>query len=160
MSAWAFAQALTWGEIATRLSPEFMRNAAATFSAARVFHSWIGDTDHFGNAGNVVVNVESSETRPGVAFIDHAFSMSHNPGFVTLPVGGAPPISYITADLLDVSAAHGMVAAVNDLGPNFLEDTVRRIPAPFLPPDHGKDIIEGLLRRRGELAAVFGVAPV
>ena len=107
-----------------------------------------------------MVNVKSSETRPGVAFIDHAFSMSHNPGFVTLPVGGAPPISYITADLLDVSAAHGMVAAVNDLGPNFVEDTVRRIPAPFLPPDHGKAIIEGLLRRRGELAAVFGVAPV
>jgi hypothetical protein len=72
MSAWAFAQALTWAEIATRLSPTFMQNVATTFSAARVFHSWIGDADHNGNADNVVVDATSTETTPGVAFIDHA----------------------------------------------------------------------------------------
>ena len=65
VSAWAFPQALTWAEVATRLSATFMQNAAPTFSAARVFHSWIGDTDHNGNAGNVVVDVTSADDRRG-----------------------------------------------------------------------------------------------
>jgi hypothetical protein len=64
ISAWAFAQALTWGEIATRLSATFMQNAAATFSAARVFHTWIGDADHNGNPGNVIVDVTSTDSHP------------------------------------------------------------------------------------------------
>lgn len=156
VSKWAFVQALTWGEIATRLSPTFMQNVAPTFSAARVFHSWIGDSDHNGNPGNVIVDADSTETSPGIAFIDHAFSMSHGPDFGSRPLI-ACPISYIQAASYVPDAARGMVNAINGLEANFIQNTVERIPAQFLPQDRGKAIIEGLLKRRGELAAVFGV---
>jgi hypothetical protein len=132
LSAWAFAQALTWGEIATRLSAVFMQNAAATFSAARVFHTWIGDTDHNGNPGNVVVDLASSDSSPGIAFIDHAFSMSYDAQFQTRPLT-ALPVSYIPPALHDAGAARDMATAINDLDSKLIEDTVRRVPGPFLP---------------------------
>ena len=136
-----------------------MQNAAATFSAARVFHSWIGDTDHNGNPGNVVVDVTSTDARPGVAFIDHAFSMSHDAAFQARPLV-ALPVSYVPAALLDVAATRGMVSAINGFDANFIESAVRRIPETFLPTDRGKAIIQGLLKRRGELSGAFGVSPV
>jgi hypothetical protein len=72
ISAWAFAQAMAWGGLTTQLTASFMKNASPAFSAARVFHTWIGDTDHGGNAGNVLVDLDSDEDAPRVAFIDHA----------------------------------------------------------------------------------------
>ena len=139
ISAWAFGQALTWGEVATRLSAVFMQNVAATFSAMRVFHSWIGDADHNGNPGNVVVDLASTDARPGVAFIDHAFSMSHNGAFQTQPLA-ALPLSYIPAPLLDAGATRDMVNAINGLDANFVEDTVRHIPDTFLPQDRERPL--------------------
>jgi hypothetical protein len=159
ISAWAFAQALTWGEIATRLSAVFMQNVAATFSAARVFHTWIGDTDHNGNPGNVVVDVGSTDARPGVAFIDHAFSMSYTAGFDTA-APAAVPVSYIPAALMDAAATRQMVKSINGLEANFIEDTVGQVPDPFLPADRRSAIIRGLLKRRVELATAFGVPSV
>jgi len=156
VSAWAFPQAMTWGEVATRLSAMFMQNAAPTFSAARVFHTWIGDTDHNGNAGNVVVDVSSTDDRPGVAFIDHAFSMSHNQGFDAGAVTGLP-LCYVPNGLLNQEATQNMVAAINHLEAKMIENTVTRIPAEFLPPARGEAIIRGLLKRRGELERIFGV---
>jgi hypothetical protein len=156
VSAWAFPQALTWAEVATRLSATFMQNAAPTFSAARVFHSWIGDTDHNGNADNVVVDISSSDERPGVAFIDHAFSMSYNPQFSTQPAA-ALPLCYLPNGLLNIEVTKDIVAAINALDANMIENTVGRIPAAFLPPDRGRAIIEGLLKRRDELERIFGV---
>jgi hypothetical protein len=156
ISAWAFPQALTWAEAATRLSAVFMQNAAPTFSAARVFHSWIGDTDHNGNGGNVVVDVSSSDERPGIAFIDHAFSMSYTPQFATQDL--APlPLCYVPDGLVNMEATQSMVAEINGLEQKFIENTVRRIPAAFLPPDRGEAIIEGLVRRPGELERAFGI---
>jgi hypothetical protein len=83
---WAFLQAEIWGLVSPGLSRKFLENASATFAAARVFHTWIGDHDHAGHPGNVVVDLNSSEDRPGVAFIDHAYSMSRLPGFDSQPV--------------------------------------------------------------------------
>ena len=50
-----------------------------------------------------------------------------------------------------------MVGAINSLEANMVENTVRRIPAAFLPPERAQAIIDGLLRRRGELDRNFGV---
>ena len=159
ISAWAFAQALTWGEVATRLSARFMQNAAPTFSAMRVFHSWIGDTDHNNNPGNVVVDVTSNDDRPGIAFIDHAFSMSCNPNFPTASVA-ALPLCYIPPPLLDAGATATAVRAINDLDVKFIDHAVRSIPTAFLPPERGTAIIAGVMKRRVELAPAFGVASV
>ena len=156
ISAWAFAQALTWGEVATRLSATFMQNVASTFSAMRVFHSWIGDTDHNNNPGNVVVDVTSNDNLPAIAFIDHAFSMSCNANFHTDALA-ALPLCYVPTVLLDAAATETVVRAINGLDSKFIEHTVRRIPSPFLPPDRGTAIISGLMKRRVELAPVFGV---
>jgi hypothetical protein len=159
VSAWAFAQALTWGEVATRLSGVFTKNVAPAFSAARVFHSWIGDTDHNNNPGNVIVDVASSDADPGVAFIDHAFSMSHDLAHWLRPVA-AIPISYIPVGLFDAIAAEAMAAAINDLDEDLIKNIVGRIPDAFLPPDKAQAIINGLIRRKVELRPVFGVTPV
>jgi hypothetical protein len=159
ISAWAFAQALTWGEVAGRLSAAFIQNAAPTFSAMRVFHSWIGDTDHNGNPGNVVVDAESNDTHPAVAFIDHAFSMTHSADFQTQALA-ALPVSYIPPALLDPDATRAMVEVINDLDSNLIEDAVRRIPNTFLPPERGTAIMQGLMKRKVELAPVFGVSLV
>jgi hypothetical protein len=156
ISAWAFAQALTWGEMKNQLSAVFMQNVAATFSAARVFHTWIGDTDHNNNDGNVVVDVTATEQAPGFAFIDHAFSMSYTNGFDSAPLAVVPP-SYIPAPQLDALATAGMVRAINDLAPDFIDNTVTRIPTAFLPQARGQAIIRGLMKRRTELGPAFGV---
>jgi hypothetical protein len=85
ISAWAFAQALMWRDVVARLSATFKKNAAPAFSAARVFHTWIADTDHYGNDGNVIVDMAKGEDAPGIAYIDHAYSMSMGADFATAP---------------------------------------------------------------------------
>jgi hypothetical protein len=156
ISAWAFSQAMTWGEVATRLTPTFMKNAVPAFSAARVFHTWIGDTDHGGNPGNVLVDVASDENNPRVAFIDHAFSMSHVGDFRDGPVR-AVPFSYLPGMSIDGEATNKMIGKINQLEATMIENIVRRIPDPFLPAARVDAILAGLLRRRGELSALLGV---
>jgi hypothetical protein len=159
ISVWAFDQAMKWGEISATLSPTFMQNVAPAFSAARVFHTWIDDQDHHGNDGNVVVDVASSNDNPGVAFIDHAFSMSRNPNFASSAV---QPLGfhYIPQDLSNADAIAKMCQYINDLGASMIEDIVRRVPAQFLPSQRVDGIIQGLLSRRLELLQVFGVGSV
>jgi hypothetical protein len=157
ISAWAFAQAMTWQEIYPRLSVAFMENAVPAFSAARVFHTWIGDTDHGGNGGNVLVDVTSGDTKPRIAFIDHAFSMSQNPDFEH-GQSRVVPFAYLPAIPSDVAATTDMVDRINKLERAMIENIVRKIPHPFLSQDRSDAILNGLLRRRGELSALFGVA--
>lgn len=156
ISMWAFSQADTWGQVLPTLSRTFLTNAAPAFAAARVFHTWIADHDHAGHGGNVVVDLTSSEDKPGVAFIDHAFSLSRVPGFDSHPV--APlAIHYIPPDLEDRGAIQQMCQYINDLEDTMIEGIVRRVPAEFLPLDKADVIIKGLLRRRQELPQAFGV---
>jgi hypothetical protein len=156
VSTWAFRQAMTWGEVSTRLSATFMQNAAPAFSAMRVFHTWIGDTDHGGNPGNVLVDVESGEDQPRVAFIDHAFSMSQNPDFVTKPAQIVPSL-YVPDGMSHLASISETIERINQMEATMLETIVRRVPAPFLPSERAEAIILGLLKRRTELAGLFGV---
>jgi hypothetical protein len=156
ISNWAFPQAMMWRDVAPKLSATFKKNAAPPFSAARVFHTWIADTDHNGNDGNVIVDVTKGEDFPGIAFIDHAYSMSIGPDFATAPV---QPLGfhYIPQDHFDADATAKMVRYINDLEATMIESIVRRLPLEFLPPDRAEVIIKGLLKRRPELAGAFGV---
>jgi hypothetical protein len=72
----------------------------------------------------------------------------------------AVPLCYIPTALLDDVATAAMVHAINGLDSNIIENIVRRIPSPFLPPDGGTAIMAGLFKRRAELAPVFGVTTV
>jgi hypothetical protein len=54
VSVWAFSQALTWADMIPKLTAPFLQNAGKVFSAARVFQTWIADSDHNGNGGNVL----------------------------------------------------------------------------------------------------------
>jgi hypothetical protein len=156
ISVWAFAQAMTWGEASPKLSATFMQNAAPFFAAARVFHTWIGDTDHNGNAGNVLVDMNSTDVTPGVAFIDHAFSMSQIPNFAE---GAVQPLGvhYLPQNLSNIEATVKMINYINDLEATMIEDIVRRVPTAFLPSERAEVIIKGLLKRRLELSKAFGV---
>jgi hypothetical protein len=159
ISAWAFDQAMKWGEVRANLTLAFLQSAAPAFSAARVFHTWIDDQDHNGNDGNVIVDVSSSDDRPGVAFIDHAFSMSRNPNFASSavqPLG----VHYVPQDLSDAEAIAKMISYINELEASMIEDIVRRVPTQFLPSERADGIIQGLLSRRPELLRVFGVGSV
>jgi hypothetical protein len=150
---------MKWGEVRANLTPLFMQNAAAAFSAARVFHTWIDDQDHNGNDGNVIVDVSSSDDVPGVAFIDHAFAMSRNPNFAASavqPLG----IHYISQNLSNDGAIAKMCRYINELEASMIEDIVRRVPSQFLPSARAGGIIQGLLSRRLELFRVFGVGSV
>jgi hypothetical protein len=159
ISVWAFDQAMKWGEVRAKLTPAFMQNSAPAFSAARVFHTWIDDQDHNGNDGNVIVDIASSDAKPGIAFIDHAFSMSRNPSFGS---GAVQPLNvhYISQELSNGDAIAIMCQYINDLGASMIEDIVRRVPAEFLPSERADGIIQGLLSRRPELSRVFGVGSV
>lgn len=156
ISMWAFSQAETWQAANVVLSRKFLENASATFAAARVFHTWIGDHDHANHGGNVIVDLNSSEDAPGVAFIDHSFSMSRLPGFDTDPVQKLG-IHYVPPDLENVPAIGQMCDYINALEEDMVKDTVGRVPAAFLPSDKADLIIRGLLKRRQELRTVFGV---
>jgi hypothetical protein len=156
ISNWAFSQAMMWRDVSAKLSDTYKRNAGPAFSAARVFHSWIADTDHNGNDGNVVVDTTRGEESPGIAFIDHAYSMSMNPNFDTAPLQALAHY-YIPPAAFDADATAKMVKYINGLEAKMIEDIVRRVPADFLPPDRAEVIITGLLKRRSELPGAFGV---
>jgi hypothetical protein len=136
-----------------------MENVAPAFSAARVFHTWIDDQDHNGNDGNVIVDISSSDDKPGVAFIDHAFAMSRNSNFASSavqPLG----IHYVGQDLSKPDAIAKMCQYINQLEASMIEEVVRRVPAQFLSSARADGIIKGLLSRRLELLQVFGVGSV
>jgi hypothetical protein len=156
VSAWAFRQVMTWGEVSTRLSSTFMQNAAPAFSAARVLHTWIGDTDHGGNPGTVLVDIESDEDHPRVAFIDHAFSMSQNAEFASKAALIVPSL-YIPDGMSHAPSIKEAIENINQMEATMVETIVRRVPATFLPSDKAEAIISGLLKRRTELAGLFGV---
>jgi hypothetical protein len=134
-----------------------MQNASPAFSAARVFHTWIGDTDHGGNAGNVLVDLNSDAAAPRVAFIDHAFSMSQVGDFRDGPVRPVP-FSYLPLQPIDGAATDNMIERINQMEANMIENIVRRVPTAFLQLDRADAILAGLLRRRGELSALLRVA--
>lgn len=153
----AFSQPLTWGQ-ASHLTGKanFLSACADTLAAGYVFHVWLGDTDHGGNPGNILIDANSSEESPGLAFIDHAFSLSY-----AWPAP-APPLShiggyYLAHDQLPKSAIAKTVEWVQDISPEGIERIVRRIPTSFLAVDRADFIVECLISRRGQLTGFFGI---
>jgi len=157
ISALAFRQPLTWDQAGAMLTAKFRENALAVMAAGWVFHTWIADTDHGGNGGNVLIDAESNEDSPGIAFIDHAFSMSYNwnqqaAHCVPLP-GYYAPIGSMPAD-----AIADVVRKVQGVDTQTLRRLIDRVPRVYLPETRAKVIEECLHRRQTELVSAFGLA--
>jgi hypothetical protein len=155
ISARAFKQPLTWDQAKPLLTPEFQKNAAPVLAAGLVFHSWIGDTDHGGNGGNVLIDAASTPDLPGVAFIDHAFSMSH--GWTAVSPVVALSSYYCAISDLPRDAIADVVRRVQSLQKDAISEVIWRIPAIYLPESRAKLIEECLQTRRLTIAAAFGL---
>jgi hypothetical protein len=156
ISAQAFRQFLNWDQSVHVRTAEFMVNVAPILAAGYVFHNWIDDTDHGGNGGNVVVDAESSEELPSIAFIDHAFSMSKQwlggPA-PCVPIGSyyMPPADMPNGAIADV------VRKVQDISIEDINQIVDRIPVIYLSETRAELIKKFLLLRQVELDRALGV---
>lgn len=153
----AFSQPLTWGQAGHLTArPEFLAGCADILAGGYVFHVWIGDTDHSGNPGNVLIDAASTLEKPALAFIDHAFSMSYSWPGPTPPlqhIGGY----YMARENLPQPAVAKAVEWVQDISTEAIERIVKRIPASFLAEDRAAMIVDCLVRRRGQLTDFFGI---
>ncbi len=153
ISAWAFPQAKKWDEAARLglLTPKLIASASPIVSAMRVFHTWISDTDR--KSDHTQVDLDSAEVL-GVAFIDHAFSMSHQWKQPDAPIGACP--QYMPA-----SEHRGTMLEVAELISKFpdteIERIVNRIPAGYLLPTERQHILGNLKQRRGKLPVIVGL---
>jgi len=156
VSLWAFAQPLTWGQAShLRAQLSFMKACYPTLAAGHVFHTWIGDTDHNGNEGNILIDAESTMEKPGLAFIDHAFSMSYAWGSAQpdlSDMGGYVPLCDLPQD--DIANA---VKMVQNVSAEAIERIVKRIPASFLAEDRASLIVDALRYRQERIKGFFGI---
>jgi hypothetical protein len=153
ISAWAFPRANKWDD-AMRLgllTPELIASAGPVVSAMRVFHTWISDTDR--KSDHTQVDLDSADVL-GVAFIDHAFSMSHQWKQPDAQIDACPP--YMPAP-----EHRGTTLQVAELISQFpdteIERIVNRIPAGYLVPIERQHILDNLKGRRGKLRAILGL---
>lgn len=118
----------------------------------RVFHTWISDTDR--KSDHTQIDGDSPEGELGVAFIDHAYSMSHVWKEANFKVGACP--KYMPApELPDVMRETAdQIAAVSE---GEVTRIVNRIPADFLPDEPRRHIIANLLTRRTGLCAILAI---
>jgi len=155
ISLYAFPQPLTWLQaIMIRQDPQFLANCLDIFAAGYVFHVWIGDTDHHANPGNVLVDAEASIQQPGLAFIDHANSMSAT---WTRPNTSLSHLRryYIPYAELPRATVAKVAEWVQNMDSEAIEDIVRRIPVAFLSETRATLIVDCLIRRKAEIASFF-----
>lgn len=155
ISAMAFEQTMTWAQSQHLRSPVFDENCKEIFAGGFVFHNWIGDGDHGGHAGNLVVDMDSGEDLPGVAFIDHAFSMSQS-WTASAPI---QPIGSYYCPIADLplKAMVDAVERARSVRVGRIEEIVRRIPLEFLSQHRADIIIRNLIERREQLTAALGL---
>lgn len=156
ISLHAFRQPLTWLQaVMIRQDSQFVANCRDIFAAGYVFHVWIGDTDHNGNAGNVLVDADASIEKPGLAFIDHANAMSAT---WTRPDACLSHLRryYVAYDELPRATVANVAKWVQNMSSEAIEDIVRRIPVAFLSETRATLIVDCLVRRKAEIADFFG----
>lgn len=154
ISAWAYKQVMTWDAMVPVMSQEFRDNVAQVVADGIVFHTFIGDTDRHG--GNTLINADCSAAFPEICFIDHAFALSHNPAFINGNLGRVAH-NYVPPGLTPDAMLALMAKKVESLPANRVADTVRRIPASFLPVDRADVIIRQLLQRQAGISRLLGI---
>jgi len=153
----AFAQPLTWNQ-ASHLTGDmhFLSGCADAMATGYVFHVWIGDSDHGGNEGNILIDAQSTFTNPAIAFIDHAFSMSQHwdaPEYPMSHIGGY----YMPYETLPKAAIAKAVEWVQNTATETIDGIVRRIPPQYLSENRGQLIVDCLTYRQRRIAEFFGI---
>lgn len=154
ISAWAFHQSMKWNEAAKRnlISGQQASGALPTFSAMRVFHTWIGDGDR--KLDHVNFNLDSPDEEGQTGFYDHGHSMSYSWKGPTSPVALLGP-GLPGADHADVMAE--TADRICALPEGEIARLVNRLPMFYLPQPFRANILGNLLARRTGLRAVLGV---
>jgi hypothetical protein len=156
VSAWAFPQCVSWAGAAhlQKIDENFIEAVRPLISIGWIFHTWIGNTDTHGE--NVLIDARGSKTEPGIAFIDHAWSLGATWRTENDPMTKAGTV-YCGRVSPAPSSLADMASRIRSLNDSDINEIVGRIPSSYLPSDRRRIIIENLLRRREQLAGLFGV---
>lgn len=154
ISAWAFPNAMKWNlaEGKGLISAASLASAGPVASATRVFHTWISDTDR--KPDHIQIDLDSPDGQLGMAFIDHAYSMSQvwkGPNWKAGASKSYKPIPEIPDVMLQMSEK---IAALNT---DNISGIINRIPSQYLPSNAAEHIISNLVSRKGQLPALLSI---
>jgi hypothetical protein len=152
ISAWAFPKAIEWPQARAKLKPTQIELAKIIAGALRAFDTWIAASDR--KDDHVFVNDDGDETRLGLAYIDHAFSLSYEwAGIAGAPAEPRP--AFPSGVGFDPAASAEMVQAIDGLEELRIREIVNRVPVEYVSalPDARDVILSTLLSRRANLKA-------
>jgi hypothetical protein len=153
ISAHAFPQCAKW-DFAMNLgilTAELLQSASRTVSAMRAFHTWISDTDR--KSDHTYVDLASTHEL-GMAFIDHAFSLSYV--WKRDDHAAGPCLGYMPTPEI-VGVVGEAADRIAELPVDRITDIVNRVPAPYLQDDARKHILSNLLSRKQQLRAILAI---
>lgn len=149
--AFKWEQACQAPSSVARMMPELTQAASAMVA----FDSWVGNVDRI-NGGNMIVSLALPRGF-GCAYIDYAFSLSHDWGCAP-----ANPISQRIGPYPENVAVDGTflgetVDAIEKLPSTTIEEIVRRIPDAFMEEQRRESTLANLVSRRGQLRSSLGL---
>ena len=155
ISAWAFQQSKKWTNAQQEgiITDVSRTSALHVISAMRVFHTWISDTDR--KTDHIQINLKSSQSELGIAFIDHAFSMSYVWKSDNHPSG---PSGKYMPDLDNNETMTQVADAIAILADDDIRALINRVPEVYLPDVKKEHIICNLLNRKGRLKNMLSIA--
>lgn len=152
ISAWAYTNAITWGQAEPGMTPP-QRAALVPWASAMVpFECWISAADRQ-NPGNVLIGVDPSGEVLG-AWIDYSFALDHIWKGNNMPQCHVPPMyPPVGAPLQDamIEVADRIVGIDNAT----VEGIINRIPSEYLPRPVADNIARNLLSRRAGVRALL-----
>jgi hypothetical protein len=152
VSAWAYTNALTWGQADPGMSPQQRTELVPWASAMVPFESWISAGDRQ-NPGNMLVGISPGGEVLG-AWIDYAFALDFVWKGNHMTQCDVPPLyPAVGLPLRDVmiEVADGIVGMDNAI----IEGIVNRVPSEYLPRAVADNIIRNLLSRRASVRALL-----
>ena len=157
VSAPPFDQIMRWEDVVNDpvLYPAIAPLAVPAMSAMVAFDTWVGCDDHVNHGGNLLVTVKTGPPIAGnFAFIDYSYSMVYKwrndyRAAVVVPM-------YDTRLVPDQAVMREAVDAISHVSDLFIEQTVGRIPDPFLSLADKATIMDGLKYRRDHLRQTIG----
>jgi hypothetical protein len=154
ISAWAFPQTAKWDEANNQgiITEKLKDSAGPIVSAMQAFHTWISDTDR--KSDHVQVDLDSAGDKLGLAFIDHAYSMSHvwkGPDHKAGPCGKYMPAPESPTVIRETC---NRIAAFPE---TQISQLVNRIPLTYLPEPQRGYILQNLISRKTRLQTILAI---
>jgi hypothetical protein len=152
VSAWAFEQALQWGQADPGLTQPQRDALLPVASAMMPFESWISAQDRQ-NPGNVLIGLSPAGEIAG-AWIDYAFSLDHVwrgnlvAGCAVCPL--YPAVGNLAPEMVKIT-----VDRISSLDDGVIKRIINRIPADYLPRAVADNVIKNLLARRADVTTLL-----